>query len=75
MSIQPKYVSGLQVAIKLLNSSSQESQENQNEIIEEIQLFAKIGKFWQGRESLNECNLGFANILEKVGDLDYGISK
>jgi hypothetical protein len=65
-------MSVLQVAIKLLNSSSQE---NQNEIIDEIQLFAKFGKCWQERESLNECNLGFINILDKVGGLDYGISK
>ncbi len=33
----------------------------------------KFGKFWQGREGVNECKLGFINVIKEDGTLDFGI--
>lgn len=35
----------------------------------------KFGTFHKGREAGNSCKLGFINVLDETGKLDYGIGK
>jgi len=35
----------------------------------------KFGAFHKGRENENACKLGFVNVLDETGKLDYGIGK